>query len=76
MSLEELAQRDQDACDFTHGTGELSHMNHSGQFSEKEEQLGLSANSAGIGADAAEQRSRAWRKNKHKLDSQTERTEL
>lgn len=76
LSLGELAQRDQDACDFTHGTGELSHMNHSGQFSETEEKLGLNANTVGIGADAAKQRYRVWRRSQHNLDSQTENTKL
>ena len=56
MSLEELAQRDQNACEFTHGTGEVSYMNHPGTFSEREQKLGLSTDLIGVGADAAKHR--------------------
>ena len=68
LSTEELDQIDKDASEFTHGTEELSHMNHTGGFPEEAEKLGLGTELTGFGADKAKQRAKAVREVNKRLN--------
>ena len=67
LSSDELAQLDQYANDFTQGTGELKHWNHSGAFPEVQQQMGLGTQLADFGVEKAKERPRAMRKEADEL---------
>ena len=69
LSPLELETIDDHANEITHGTRELTKLNHAGAFPARQEMLGLGTDLRGFGVDKAKERQRAMRKAAPKLNA-------